>query len=89
MLKNPIAVINDFSGGQDTKTPIASMTLNKSPNMRNFHCAGIKERLMKRGGFAKVNSSVVESDNLDVYYPTNYQTYDYPLRTTAAYTEIS
>ena len=89
MIKSAIAVINDFSGGQDTKTPIISMGLNKSPNMRNFHCAGVKERLMKRGGFAKVNSSAVESDNLDVHYSPGYQTYDYPLRTSATYTEIS
>ncbi len=89
MIKRPIAVINDFSGGQDTKTPIISMGLNKSPNMRNFHCAGVKERLMKRGGFAKINSSPVETDSLDAYYPPGYQTYDYPLRTTAAYTQIS
>ena len=89
MIRQAIAVINDFSGGQDTKTPIISMGLNKSPNMRNFHCAGVKERLMRRGGFAKVNSSPVETDGLDVYYPPGYQTYDYPLRTTATYTQIS
>ena len=89
MLRNPIAVITDFSGGQDTKTPIISMGLTKSPNMRNFHCAGIGNRLLKRGGFAKVNSSAVESDNLDVYYAPGYQTYDYALRDAAARTQIS
>ena len=89
MIRTAIAVINDFSGGQDTKTPIISMGLNKSPNMRNFHCSGVKERLMKRGGYAKVNSSAVESDNLDVHYSPGYQAYDYPLRTTAAYTQIA
>ncbi len=89
MIKTAISIINDFSGGQDTKTPIISMGLNKSPNMRNFHCAGIKDRLMKRGGFAKVNSSPVETDNLDAYYPPGYQTYDYPLRDAAARTQIS
>ena len=89
MIRQAIAVINDFSGGQDTKTPIISMGLTKSPNMRNFHCSGVKERLMKRGGYAKVNTSVVESDNLDVFYSPGYQTYDYPLRSTATYTEIS
>ncbi len=89
MIRSAIAVINDFSGGQDTKTPIISMGLNKSPNMRNWHCAGVGNRLMKRGGFAKVNTTAVESDNLDVYYSPGYQTYDYPLRTTASYTQIS
>ena len=89
MLRKPIAVINDFSGGQDTKTPIISMGLNKSPNMRNWHCAGVKERLIKRGGFAKVNASPVESDNLDTYYPPGYQTYDYALRDVATRTQIS
>ena len=87
--KNAVAIINDFSGGQDTRTPIISMGLNKSPNMRNFHCAGIGNRLMKRGGFAKVNTSTVESDGLDVYYPPGYQTYDYALRDAAARTQIS
>lgn len=89
MIRNAIAVINDFSGGQDTKTPIISMGLNKSPNMRNFHCAGVKERLMKRGGFAKVNSSAVSSDLLDVAYPPGYQTYDYNLRDVIARSQIS
>lgn len=73
----------------DTKTPIISMGLNKSPNMRNFHCAGIKDRLMKRGGFAKINSNAIESDNLDVCYPPGYQTTDYALRDTATRTQIS
>ena len=36
MLRNPVALINDWSGGQDTKTPITTMGLNKSPNMRIF-----------------------------------------------------
>lgn len=89
MIRSAIAVINDFSGGQDTKTPIISMPLNKSPNMRNFHCAGVGNRLVKRGGFAKVNSSAVESDNLDVFYPSGYQTYDYALRDATARTQIS
>lgn len=89
MIRRAIAVINDFSGGQDTKTPIISMGLNKSPNMRNFHCAGVKERLMKRGGFAKINSSTVETDNLDCYYSPGYQTTDYALRDAAARTEIA
>mgnify|MGYP001578078452 CR=1 FL=1 len=89
MIKRPIAVINDFSGGQDTKTPIISMGLNKSPNMRNYHCAGIKERLIPRGGFSKLNSSAVESDGLDAFYPPGYQTYDYAIRDTAARTQIS
>uniref|UniRef100_A0A6M3KFW8 Putative baseplate wedge initiator n=1 Tax=viral metagenome TaxID=1070528 RepID=A0A6M3KFW8_9ZZZZ len=89
MIKTPISLINDWSGGQDTKTPIISMALNKSPNMRNFHCAGVKERLMKRGGFAKINTGAVESDNLDVYYPPGYQVADYALRDTAARTALS
>lgn len=89
MIKKPVALINDFSGGQDTKTPIISMGLNKSPNMRNFHCAGVKERLVKRGGHAKINSLDVNTDDLDTHYPPGYQTYDYPLRTSAAYTQIS
>lgn len=89
MIKQPTAVINDFSGGQDTKTPIISMGLNKSPNMRNFHCAGIGSRLLKRGGITKINSSAVESDNLDCAYPPGYQTTDYALRDTATHTEIS
>jgi hypothetical protein len=89
MIRQAIAVINDFSGGQDTKTPIVSMGLNKSPNMRNFHCAGVKERLMKRGGFAKLNSSQIDTDDLDVHYSPGYQTHDYALRDTADRTEIS
>src|SRR3990167_1285978 len=89
MVKNAVSVIDDWSGGQDTKTPILKMGLNKSPNMRNFHCAGVGNRLMKRGGFAKVNSSTVESDGIDVYYSPGYQTYDYALRDTAARTQIS
>ena len=89
MIKKQVSVINDFSGGQDTRTPIIHMPLNKSPNMRNFHCAGVGNRLMKRGGFAKVNSSTVESDGIDVYYSPGYQTYDYALRDTAARTQIS
>lgn len=89
MIKTPISVINDFSGGQDTKTPIISMGLTKSPNMRNFHCSGIGSRLMKRGGYAKINTSTVESDNLDAYYPPGYQTTDYALRDTATRTKIS
>ncbi len=82
-------VINDFSGGQDTRTPILNMTLTKSPNMRNYHCAGIKERLIKRGGFSKVNSSAVTTDNLDVFYPSGYQTFDHALRDTATNTQIA
>ena len=74
MIRTSIAVINDWAGGQDTKTPITKMGLNKSPNMRNFHCAGVANRLMKRGGFAKVNSTAVETDDLDVAYPPGYQT---------------
>ncbi|KKN09679.1 hypothetical protein LCGC14_1044100, partial [marine sediment metagenome] len=89
MIKKQITVISDFSGGQDTKTPMISMALNKSPNMRNFHCAGVKNRLVKRGGFSKLNLSTVESDGLDVFYPCGYQTYDYPLRYEAANTRIS
>lgn len=89
MIKQAIAVISDFSGGQDTKTPVISMGLTKSPNMRNFHCAGMANRLVKRGGFAKINASAVESDDLDEFYPPGYQTYNYALRDTAARTEIS
>ena len=89
MIRKSVTVLNDFSGGQDTKTPIIDMALNKSPNMRNFHCAGVKGRLLKRSGYDKVNSTVVESDNLCAYYPPGYCTYDYPLRTTSTYTEIS
>ncbi len=89
MIKKAIAIINDFSGGQDTKTPIISMGLNKSPNMRNFHCAGVKDRLIKRGGFAKINSSPVETDDIDTFYPPGYQTTDYALRDTATRTQIS
>ena len=89
MIKKQVSVINDFSGGQDTRTPILSMPLNKSPNMRNFHCAGIGSRLIKRGGFAKVNSSAVETDGLDAYYPPGYQTTDYALRDAAARTQIA
>lgn len=57
--------------------------------MRNWHCAGVKERLMRRGGFAKINSSTVETDNLDVFYPSGYQTTDHNLRDTATNTQIS
>ena len=89
MIKNAVSVIDDWSGGQDTKTPILRMGLNKSPNMRNFHCAGVGNRLMRRGGFAKVNSSAVESDNLDEYYSPGYQTYNYSLRDVSTYTQIS
>ena len=89
MIKKSAIVINDFSGGMDTKTPIISMPLNKSPNMRNFHCKGVGTRLMKRGGFSKLNSSPVESDKIDSCYSPGYQTYDYPLRTAAAYTQIA
>lgn len=89
MIKKQVSVINDFSGGQDTRTPIIYMPLNKSPNMRNFHCAGVGNRLMKRGGFSKINSSTVESDNLDVYYSPGYQTTDHALRDTATNTKIS
>ena len=89
MIKKAVTVISDFSGGQDTKTPIISMGLNKSPNMRNYHCAGVKERLLKRSGFAKVNSSGVESDNLDCFYPPGYQTTDYAIRDASAQTQIS
>ena len=89
MIKNAVSVIDDWSGGQDTKTPILKMGLNKSPNMRNFHCAGVGNRLMRRGGFAKINSSAVESDNLDEYYSPGYQTYNYSLRDVSTYTQIS
>ena len=89
MIKKTLTIINDFSGGQDTKTPIIAMPLTKSPNMRNWHCAGVPNRLKKRGGYAKVNSSTVESDNLDAYYSPGYQTTDYALRDTTAHTEIS
>lgn len=89
MIRSAVAVIDDWSGGQDTKTPIIKMGLTKSPNMRNFHCAGVVNRLMKRGGFTKVNSSAVESDNLDCYYPPGYQTYDYALRDNSVRTQIS
>lgn len=89
MIRKAIAVITDFSGGIDTRTPIISMGLNKSPNMRNFHCSGIKERLKQRLGFTKVNSSSVETDNLSAYYPPGYQTTDYALRDAAARTQIS
>jgi hypothetical protein len=57
--------------------------------MRNFHCAGVKERLKRRDGFTKLNSSAVESDGLDVAYPPGYQTYDYALRDATARTQIS
>ena len=89
MIREAVVLINDWSGGEDTKTPITSMGLNKSPNMRNWHCAGLGNRLIKRGGFAKVNASTVESDGLDVFYPPGYQTFDYALRDTAANTEVS
>lgn len=89
MLKKAVTVINDFFGGQDTKTPIISMALNKSPNMRNWHCAGVGNSLIKRGGFAKVNSGAVTTDNLDVFYSPGYQTTDYALRDTVARTQIS
>lgn len=89
MIKKVATVIDDFSGGQDTRTPILKMTLDKSPNMRNWHCAGVRNRLIKRGGFAKINSSTVESDDLDVFYSPGYQTTDYALRDTAAKTKIS
>lgn len=89
MIRKAVTVINDFSGGQDTKTPLINMPLNKSPNMRNFHCAGVGNRLIKRDGFAKVNSSVIASDGLDVYYPPGFQTYDYALRDAVARTQIS
>jgi len=89
MIRKQIAAITDFSGGQDTRTPIIAMGLTKSPNMRNFHCAGVKERLVKRGGYSKINSSEVGSDNLDVYYPSGYQTFDYALRDATSRTEIS
>jgi len=89
LIRKTAILINDFSGGMDTKTPIISMPLNKSPNMRNFHCAGVGNRLMKRGGYSKLNASPVESDNLDVYYPPGYQTTDYALRDNAARTQIS
>lgn len=87
--KQAVNVINDFSGGQDTRTPILYMPLTKSPNMRNWHCAGIKERLIKRGGFSKINSSAVETDGLDVCYPPGYQTTDHSLRDTATNTQIA
>jgi len=89
LIRQAIAVIDDWSGGQDTKTPIIKMGLNKSPNMRNFHCAGSINRLIKRGGFSKINSTPVETDNLDVFYPPGYQTLDHSLRDTASNTQIS
>lgn len=89
MLRNPVAIIDDWSGGQDTKTPIIKMGLNKSPNMLNFHCAGVANRLLKRGGFAKLNSTAVETDDLDASYPPNYQTEDHKLRDTSTNTEVS
>lgn len=89
MIKKSVQVINDFSGGQDTRTPIITMPLTKSPNMRNYHCAGVGNRLMKRLGREKVNSSAVEIDGLDVAYPPGYQTTDYAVRDAAARTEIS
>ena len=89
MIRKQIAIINDFSGGQDTRTPLIAMGLTKSPNMRNFHCAGVKERLVKRGGFSKINSSTVGSDDLDIYYPSGYQTYDYAVRDSVSRTQIS
>ena len=89
MLRKPISLIDDWSGGQDTKTPLTKMGLNKSPNMRNFHCAGVANRLMKRGGFAKLNSTAVETDDLDACYPPGYQTADHKLRDTATNTKIS
>lgn len=89
MIRSQVNIINDFGGGQDTRTPILYMPLTKSPNMRNFHCAGISNRLIKRGGFSKVNSSAVSTDNLDVAYPPGYQTTDYALRDTATNTQIS
>lgn len=57
--------------------------------MRNFHSAGIKERLKRRLGIAKINSIAVTTDNLDTHYPPGYQTYDYSLRTISTYTKIS
>jgi len=89
LLKQQIAMINDFSGGQDTLTPILSMPLKNSPNMRNWHCAGIGNRLIKRGGFAKVNASAVSSDLLDTFYPCGYQTFDQNWRDVTANTNIS
>lgn len=89
MLKNQVSVINDFSGGQDTITPIVTMPLTSSPNMKNFHCAGLKNRLIKRGGFSKLNSSPVSSDNLDTFYSPGYQTFDQNWGDVTANTNIS
>lgn len=89
MLRNQIAVINDFSGGLDTRTPILVMPLTSSPNMRNWHTSGIKNRLVKRGGFSKINTNVAPTDNLDTYYPSGYQTYDFTWRDTSLHTNIS
>lgn len=88
MIRKTAIVINDFSGGQDTKTPNISLPANKSPNMRNFHCAGIPSRLMKRDGFTKLNSTAIPASGLDVAYPPGYQTYDYAHRDTATHTKI-
>jgi hypothetical protein len=89
MLKSQVGLINDFSGGQDTRTPILIMPLTSSPNMKNWHTSGMKNRLVKRGGFSKVNSSQVPSDGLDAFYPPGYQTFDHTWRDTATNTNIS
>lgn len=89
MIRQSAIVISDFGGGQDTKTPLLAMPSSKSPNMRNWHCAGMKERLVVRGGYAKLNSGAIPSAGLDVAYPPGYQTTDYNLMDTATHTEIS
>ena len=89
MLKTQIAAITDFSTGQDTRTPILALPLTSSPNMRNWHCAGTKNKLVKRGGYTAVNSSDVPTDTLDVFYPPGYQSFDHTWRDTAANTNIS
>ncbi len=89
MLKTQIAAITDFSGGQDTRTPIIVMPLTSSPNMKNWHTAGMKNRLVKRGGFSSINNTPVPTDNLDAFYPCGYQTFDHTWRDTAANTNIA
>lgn len=89
MLRKQINLINDFSGGQDTRTPLITMPLTASPNMRNWHTAGIKNRLVKRGGFSKINNSQVPTDNLDTFYPSGYYTYDHTFGDTATNTNVS
>jgi hypothetical protein len=57
--------------------------------MRNWHCAGVKEKLVERGGRSKLNSSAIPSAGLDVAYPPGYQTVDYKLMDTTTHTQIS